>query len=246
MYRQTLGVVVLVFMFCFGLYARGNYEMAVWRYTEDGKPDGSFGDGGMVRHRSAAGGVGSDEAHAVVVDSEGRILVAGQSADSDDPTTARGHMAIWCYNEDGSLYESFGRGGVVVYKSAIGSRGQAMVLDSLERILVAGWSGAGEQLLVWRYNRDGTPDKSFGDGGTVFQGGAPPDHDSAQGFAIGVDSEHRILVTGYCSRSADSEYDMAVWRFDRNGTLDADFGSGGVVSKRSAGFGTGGGRSRPA
>jgi uncharacterized delta-60 repeat protein len=69
------------------------------------------------------------------------------------------------YNSDGSLDAAFGNGGIVT--SHVGPSGsidlsQAVSIDSLGRIVVAGSSDAGDpHAVVARYNPDGSLDDTF-------------------------------------------------------------------------------------
>jgi hypothetical protein len=68
-------------------------DMVIWRYREDGTLDPTFGTGGFVVHHSAAGGGGWDQAHGVVLDSRGRIVVTGES----DAGGGNVDMVVWRY-----------------------------------------------------------------------------------------------------------------------------------------------------
>ena len=81
-------------------------------------------------------------------------------------------------------------------------------------------------LVLARYNVDGSLDRSFGDGGLVT-----PDlgYNSASGTAIALLSDGRIVVAGWVESFPVSS-DFALVRFKPDGTLDTTFGSGGVVT----------------
>jgi uncharacterized delta-60 repeat protein len=75
---------------------------------------------------------------------------------------------------------------------------------------------------VTRLRADGTPDGTFGDGGTAW-----PDfdgHDYAAGAALQPDG--KIVVAG----TTQPELDFAVARLDTTGALDPSFGVGGRVT----------------
>jgi uncharacterized delta-60 repeat protein len=52
------------------------------------------------------------------------------------------------------------------------------------------------------------------------------------GNSIYVDSNGKIYVTGYSNSS--SNYDMVIWRYNSNGTLDTSFGNNGIVVHHNA------------
>ena len=81
-------------------------DFAVARYTPDGKPDLGFDADGMVATDILGGG---DQANAVAVQPDGKIVVAGSAVrggiDSD--------FALVRYNADGTLDDGFGTHGKV-------------------------------------------------------------------------------------------------------------------------------------
>jgi len=122
--------------------------------------DPYFATGGTVR---TAIGSGDDMRYASVIDSAGRLLVAGYSFNGSN-----GDFAVIRYNADGALDTSFGGTGQVVTDVA-GSddSGNAITIDSQGRIIVAGAArvGSNDDFAVMRYNRNGTLDNTFsGDG----------------------------------------------------------------------------------
>jgi len=126
----------------------------------------------------------------------------------------------------GVLDPNFGNNGVVLADSAaLGTgfdSGSAITIDSADRILVAGYSvnlAGNEDIVIWRYNADGTPDTNFGSNGVVVHSGAANDND--RGLAIALDSTDRIYVAGYTLNGTDS--DMAIWRYSTAGVLDNTF-----------------------
>jgi len=192
----------------------------------DGTPDG------FITHTSAAGGPGEDWGKSVVLDSMGRILVAGVSTNATDQD-----MALWRFNSDGVLDTTFNSpNGFVIHHNAGGwggsDVGTDVAVDSKGRIVVTGYSQSvtSEDMVLWRYNSDGTLDSTFG--GDVNPADGTPDgfvvHDGAAGFsgidrgyAVVVDSMDRIVVAGYSSFAGT---DMALWRYTSDGVLDTTFG----------------------
>jgi uncharacterized delta-60 repeat protein len=210
---------------------------------DPGNPDTSFGNGGVVTHNNAAGGNGHDYGHSITLDSSGRILVTGSS------TNAAGNldMAIWRYNSNGTLDTSFGGTGYVVHSNAAGGNGddsgQSITLDSSDRILVSGWSrntGGSYDMAIWRYNSNGTIDLGFGGTGYVVHNNAAGGNGYDVGLSLALDSSGRILVTGYSYTDAAASYDMAIWRYNSNGTIDLGFGGTGYVVHNNAAGGNGG------
>lgn len=166
---------------------------------DSGSLDLSFGLVGYVTEDNAAGGNGNDYGKAMAVDSSGRILVAGYSQSAIDFED----MVIWRYDSDGSLDTTFDGDGIMVHDAAAGAsfndEGLAIAVDSSGRILVSGSSsnGSNTDMVIWRYNSDGSLDATFGGDGIVVHNGAAGGDGTDIGWAIVTDSSGRILVTGY-------------------------------------------------
>ena len=165
---------------------------------------------------------GLDEAHAVVIQPDGKILVAGVTT-VDYPREA----ALVRYNLDGSPDHTFGSEGIVVDSTVGYAEILDMTLQSDGRIVVAG--NAGNQFVVARYNTDGTlddggpddstPGDSFGTDGTShvdfgFRGQDLP-------LGMKVDSNDGIWVAGDISGAQG--WDFCLLHFDSQGQLDTNF-----------------------
>jgi uncharacterized delta-60 repeat protein len=190
-----------------------NFDFAIARYNTDGTLDTSFdGDGKVVTSFSTS----SDTAYAVVIQPDGKIVVAGSS--NSDFTLAR-------YNADGSLDTSFDGDGIVMTNIA-GSNDVAvsLVLQTDGRIVAAGGAFVGGQsdFALARYNANGSLDTSFDGDGIIlthFLGA-----DAATGVAIQPDG--RIVAAGHSYNG--SHRDAALARYNPNGSLDNTFGSFGT------------------
>src|SRR5712691_1421384 len=147
--------------------ASGGFDLAVARYNPDGTLDNGFGSGGKVI--TAIGpGTGRDLANRVLIDANGRIVVAGQT---NSGTGAGGNNFLLArFNPAGTFDSSFGSGGVVVTAVAPGDKSDGiigMAIDRSGKIVVGGLAnmgtGAGRaNFALARYNTDGTLDSSFG------------------------------------------------------------------------------------
>jgi len=218
-----------------------NNDMAIWRYNTNGTIDTSFNTVGYVAHDNAAGGTaGHDAGYSVTTDANGKIVVAGFSNNSTNSD-----MAIWRYNTNGTLDTSFNTVGFAAHDNAAGGSssdyGYSVTTDANSKIVVTGQSnnGTNYDMVIWRYNTNGTLDTSFNSAGYVV-------HDNAAGGAAGtdagesvtIDSNGKIVVTGY---STGTNADMAIWRYNTDGTLDTSFNSTGIVVHSNAAGGTDGG-----
>ncbi len=196
-------------------------NFALVRLNADGSLDSSFGTGGKVITPTS---VGHDEAYAVVVQSDGKIIAGGHS--DRDFTLVR-------YLDDGSLDGSFGTGGIV--KTDIADNVDILYSLALQADgkIVAGGRGAiagmnGYVFALARYNANGSLDTSFGTGGkTTLRLGFPGGNEGASGLVIQSDGK---IVMGGDFLTGGNTSDFAVVRYNADGTLDSCFGNGGIVS----------------
>jgi uncharacterized delta-60 repeat protein len=197
-------------------------DFGIVRYTPGGTPDQGFGAGGIVRTDILGGG---DQANAVAVQPDGKVVVAGFATRNG----IDGDFALVRYDPDGSLDAGFGTGGVVT--TDLGTRdddARAVVIQPDGRIVVAGT--AGEDVALVRYLADGTLDASFGDSGwTVTDFGS---EDVAGGVALTPAGQ--ILVAGF-TLGAGADRDFLLARYRADGVLDTAFGDHGAVETDIAG-----------
>lgn len=193
-----------------------------------GDLDSMFGVGGRVTTNFKE----ADNASAVVVQPDGKIVAAGTASDF---SFIGEYFALARYNADGTPDAGFGVGGKVTtdffnntfsVDVALQTDGKIVVVGS-----VAGGSGTSDFGII-RYNADGTPDASFGAGGKVtldFYG----DADGAT--AVTIQTDGKIVVAGR-SKNGGNPSDFALARLNMlDGTPDGGFGAGGKVSIDFAG-----------
>lgn len=191
-------------------------DFGIVRYGPDGIPDPGFGTGGVVRTDVLGGG---DQANAVAVQPDGKIVVAGFATRAG----IDGDLALVRYNADGTLDTGFGAGGLVT--TDLGTRAddaRAVVIQPDGRIVVTGT--ADEDVALARYLPDGTLDPSFGTGGsTITDFGFD---DVANGVALSPTGD--IVVAGY-TLGAKINRDFLLARYHADGALDTAFGDHGAV-----------------
>ncbi|MFC1671278.1 delta-60 repeat domain-containing protein [Spirochaetota bacterium] len=207
------------------------YDMVIWKYTNNGIPDSSFGTNGIVVDDNAAGGSGLDEAWSIAVDASGGVYLTGSSQSSSNYD-----MVIWKYTNNGIRDNSFGTNGIVVDDNAAGGgshdNGYSIFLDTDGKIFVTGKSinsDGYEDMVIWKYNNNGTLDTSFGTNGIAVATGG--DYNDA-GKSIFVDPVGKVYVSGYSMNGADD--DMAIWRYTDSGIPDISFGNNGIVTSDDA------------
>jgi uncharacterized delta-60 repeat protein len=186
------------------LYIDGNYRFLVARYNTDGTPDTSFdGDGHVI---TSFGG-DTEVAHAVAIQPDGKIIVAGESA---------GSMAVARYNSTGILDTSFDTDGKVM---GVNGRAKSIALIPDNKIIVAGESG---NFVLVCYTGTGALDGSFGSGGLV--------ETDMGGFEVMggiVYSADRLTVAGTSLNPSTSNGSFALARYTLTGALDSGFGDAG-------------------
>ena len=209
-----------------------NDDFALARYNANGSLDTGFG-GDADGDNSKDGwittplGSGTDRAHEVAVLADGKILLAGLSL---TPAPSYNDFALARYNADGSLGTGFGTGGKVVTPiSSSGDYGYTMLVQPGGKIVVAGesYSGSarGYDFSLARFTATGALDTGFGSGGKVITDMSSGDDDQAWGVAL--QSDGKIVLAGESSYTSG---DIALARYNTNGSLDTTFGTGGMVT----------------
>jgi uncharacterized delta-60 repeat protein len=193
-----------------GLSGAGDFALA--RYTADGSLDPSFGSGGKATTDFG----GFDAASALAVQPDGRIVAAGRSGSGD--------FALARYNADGSLDSTFGSGGKLTTDFGGFDGALAVALQTDSKIIAVGGGGTGSDFALARYNADGSPDTSFGSGGIV-----PTDFGGFEAAtAVAIQGDGKIVATGSTFSGGFQQFVLA--RYNGDGSLDASFGSGGMVT----------------
>ncbi len=197
-------------------------DFALARYNSDGTLDTSFGTSGKVTTDYFAGSL--DVAFSVAVQRDGKIVAAGVTAPALDFALAR-------YNSDGTLDTSFGTGGKVTTDFASGSdEARSVAVQQNGKIVAAGTAFIGVtsfDFALARYNSDGTLDTCFGTGGKVTTDFAGSFFEQAR--SVAVQNNGKIVAAGTALFSVTGS-DFALARYNRDGTLDTSFGTGGKVT----------------
>ncbi len=134
------------------------------------------------------------------------------------------------FGQAGSLDSSFHEDGIVFFNFPGGNAtAAAITVLPNEKILVAGTvvdgPGNDANILLLRFNPDGSLDPSFGNGGFV-QYNWGEQHDFAQ--AMTVQQDGKILVSAYTLNGEDKANALLI-RFKEDGDLDNSFNQDGVL-----------------
>ncbi|WP_027480655.1 hypothetical protein [Deinococcus pimensis] len=196
-------------------------DFSVIRLTRDGALDPSFGTGGRVTIDFDGK---SDDARAVAVAPDGKIVVAGSvtvGAGSGDID-----FGVARLNTDGTPDAGFGAGGKV--SVAIGAevdRAYAVLVQPDGKVVAGGYTNAGpvtgQDFALVRLTTNGTPDASFGTNGRAV---------AAVANGTAGDIIHALALQGDRIVAAGGPADFQVARFTSQGQLDTTFGSGGKLT----------------
>jgi uncharacterized delta-60 repeat protein len=208
------------------LVAAGNSsaDIALVRYNTDGTFDTTFNSTGIV---TTAIGTNFDEANALAIQGDGKLVAAGTSI-----TGTHDVFALVRYNMDGSLDTTFNNTGIVT--TAIGTIGDfayALAIQGDGKLVAAGYSQytfTQEVFALVRYNTDGSLDTTFNATGIVTTAiGTSTDH----AYALAIQGDGKLVAAG------TSSADIALVRYNTDGTLDTTFNSTGIVTTAIGTFG---------
>ncbi|MGK3973463.1 hypothetical protein WMF38_17325 [Sorangium sp. So ce118] len=175
------------------------------RFLPSGALDPGFGAGGLV-----VGQEGSVESLALQPD--GRILAVG---------TRGPQLSVVRFNANGGIDQAFGASGVATLDPAriSGSAGFDVAVQSDGAIVAVGVGSPANRGIVVRFSSTGDFDSAFGGSG-VFSLDERPLHSVALG-------EGDRIIAGGTERAEGPAFLAA--RLDRDGALDASFGTDGVA-----------------
>lgn len=215
--RQSEGKIIAV-----GTVLTGaNLDFAVLRYQADGILDSGFGAAGLVTTDIASG---QEEARAVAIQPDGKILVVGFTVQG-----AESSFALARYQANGSLDSSFGVGGIRTTNLPTTLHDlRAVAIQTDGKIVVAGsaFNGFQTNFALARYHESGSLDTSFGVGGIVITDVSGVFVESFA-TAVLIRPDDRIVVGGVASDGSDRNFALA--RYLPSGVLDRFFGTSGLV-----------------
>lgn len=181
----------------------GNNDFLIIRLTANGSVDGTFGSSGR---QVISGFGGNEQAQAVALQTDGRIVVAGytNAAGTNDFAVAR-------LNTNGSLDISFDIDGRVVISGFGGDdRAQAVAVQPDGKIVLVGYTNVSgtNDFAVVRLLGHGSLDATFdGDGRLITRGFGNDD----RALATALQTDGKIVVAGYSNGAGTS--DVAVARY---------------------------------
>jgi uncharacterized delta-60 repeat protein len=206
--------------------------IALVRYDSDGSIDDTFGDGGFAFGPTFVHG----RAFAVAIDSQDRIVVAGDTPKDADPDF--GDFVVARFRANGTLDTTFGQGGFNITDIGdVTNEAHGLKVLAGDKLLVSGFAPIirsnvnGVDIVteplgaVVRYLENGFPDPAFAPNGRV----ALPGDNVGRGLA--VQSDGKILLAGSVNVGTPLVplNRFAVMRLLANGTIDDSFGTRGRV-----------------
>jgi uncharacterized delta-60 repeat protein len=165
--------------------------------------DGSFGNGGKL---VTPIGTLNDEAFALTLQTDGRIVVAGWTEKSYEY-----NYALVRYNQDGTLDSSFNTNGIVITDVSPGRNDQALAvtMQTDGKIVAAGnasFAGAGYDFSLVRYHTNGTVDSTLGTNGIIIT-----DFGTSQDVvrSVLIQPDKKILAGGYMNNGTNADFALA-------------------------------------
>lgn|SRR5436190_3988248 len=197
----------------------GKSDFALARYNADGTLDQSFGNGGRVVTK-----VGDeDHAFGIVVQPDGKVVIAGSAAAGTDAESGRGDLTLVRYTVDGKLDGSFGTAGKLRADAGVP---EALAIQPDRKLVTAGVRAVPNhredprEFALARCSENGSLDPSFGRGGKLLT----DFHAGARAVGVVVGANGKIVAAGTVRAE-----DFALARYTSSGRLDGSFGRGGKV-----------------
>jgi uncharacterized delta-60 repeat protein len=205
----------------------GLCPLAVGASPRPGELDRSFAGGGVVRMDFDGGSF--DEATDVAALRDGKTVVAGEALGG-----GAGGFGLARYTVEGALDATFDADGKVRtrFTPASTELAYALAVQPDGKYVVGGavgipGSGTASDFALARYNPDGTLDPTFdGDGKVVTNFVTSTD----QAIAVALQSDGKVVAVGFSRMSSTSKFDVAVARYNPDGSLDTSFSADGKVT----------------
>jgi uncharacterized delta-60 repeat protein len=172
---------------------------------------------------------GSDAAHDVAIQADGKIVVAGYASDANEID----HFAVARLNNNGLLDTTFSTDGkLTINMSLYGSRVIALALQADGKLILAGYAKTSstygpEDFAIVRIHANGALDGSFSYDARVTISFYPY-IDKASSVVIQPDG--KIVVAGWASDYVLYSDDIALARLNTDGSLDRTFYGDGKVT----------------
>ena len=203
------------------LIGGGNRDFVLARFDGEGRPDTTFGTGGVATTHFATN---SEVIRSLQVLDDGRILAAGDVLNTGN----RYDAGLARYLPNGLPDSSFGSGGrftvafgysnLLVRQVALWPGGRIAVAGGLQ------YAGTNRDYALFVCREDGQLDTSFGKDGLLS---GFTDAEITEYRALVAQPDRKLVAGGYTNSTGDPNFALA--RYTERGELDPSFGTGGLV-----------------
>lgn len=206
-------------------------DLLALRILPNGQLDPSFNNQGWM---SADASGDHDKVHAMAVDRQGGVLLAGAGLRPFWHIMKRYDFAIARIRSDGILDSTFGSTGESFFRigSTSEDSGNAVIVSPDNGIFFAGLSRDRyfPDITVLKLTSSGKLDRRFGDQGKRIL--RPSKEGGSEAYSLALQSDAKLLVGGQYwreKRSAEAKPRALIVRLLPSGDLDQAFGAGGIV-----------------
>lgn len=204
-------------------------DFAIARYNIDGTLDNSFGVNGRV-----ITDLGENEiAHSIALLSDGKIILGGAISNG---IYSESKFVLVSYNPDGTIDSAFDNDGfIITILDSDYDIGISLAVQDDDKIVFGGISnneGEADFALV-RYTRNGVIDSTFGLNGIVIT-----NFNQRADYirTLKIQRDGKIVAGGLTSDNSFLNQQIALVRYNSNGTLDSSFGTNGKAIPDLADF----------
>ena len=198
------------------------YRFCMARYLSNGTLDTSFGSAASGLVTQSLSGTGESRGRAVVIQSDGKLLFAGNCDYSG--------VTRFCsarYTPNGFLDSSYGSSGIFQTQLTGSSDiGIAIALQADSKIVFVGVCGS--DFCATRYLANGAVDTTFGSAGVVVVNFASAGATSAFARAVVIQGDGKIVIAGACQISGVGQNCLV--RLNADGSPDLSFTATGKVN----------------
>ena len=196
------------------------------KFDSDGQVDPNFGNNGWAQIDL---GGDSETAYGIAAQSDGKLVLAGESYNSDSGQDDFGVVRL---TGSGQLDSSFGSGGIVF--TDFGNdydQANSVAIQSDGKIVVAGVATVNgvSDFGIARYLSNGTLDSTFAGGKVTVGIGS-----EANASGVAIDGQGRIVVGGFTADSM-GDYDFAAVRLIGKINVPPTANAGGAYTVDSGG-----------
>jgi uncharacterized delta-60 repeat protein len=192
------------------------------KVTPAGVVDSTFGVDGVATIPVSEGACGFE---GIMIQPDGKIVATGFF----------GNTVLWYtlllvrFESDGTLDNTFSDDGIITYSySNVDDEGFDLAYTADNNILVAGMTvnaNYNYSALLMQFTNDGQLDVNFSDDGILVEDMDIYDYASN----VRVLSDGDIVMAGTSGDGPPGEFDLAIWKYNSDGTAETTFGNNGMI-----------------